>query len=244
MAKNEIATVDYTQLPSTQVGGDAMYDDLAKGAEFLARLQLFTKGKPIDKGLIKPGHYGIPESADDITDLGDAIDLLVLARRPKAIDMSDKEAIIVSYNNESPEFKRIAAKSMEKESNCMYGPDFLVYERTTGKFYDFFCGSKSTRQEAKKIYPFMPLTDADIKARGLIDVEAHGPLPMTLKSKLVEKGSWSWHVPVVVKCSVPFSKFPIEKAIEEINKFVAPKEDGVERVEEDSAKTGKKARAR
>lgn len=244
MSKNELATVDYSQLPSTQVGGDAMYDDLAKGAEFLARLQLFTKGKPIDKGLIAPGHYGVPESAEEITDLGTSIDLLVLARRPKAIDMTDKEAIIVSYNNESPEFKRIAAKSMEKESNCMYGPDFLVFERSTGRFYDFFCGSKSTRAEAKKIYPFMPLTAADIEARGLTDQEPHGPLAMTLKVKLVEKGSWSWHVPVVQKCSVPFDNLPADKVIAEITKFITPKEDGIERVAEEDAPKGKKARAR
>lgn len=245
MSKNELVALDLTQLPSTQVGADdSVYDELAKGQDFLGRLQLYTKGKAIDKGLIRPGHYGIPESDEDIIDLGDAIDLLVLARRPKALDMSDKEAIIVSYNNESQEFKRIAAKSMEKESNCMYGPSFLVFERTSGRFLEFFAGSKSTRSEAKKVYPFLPLTAADIQARGLTEVEPHGPLPMTLKSKLVEKGSWSWHVPVVVKCSVPFDNLPADKAIQEIVKFVSPKEDGVERVAEGSEKTGKKQRVR
>lgn len=242
MSKNELVALDLTQLPSTQVGTDDVYDDLAKGTEFLARLQLYTKGKAIDKSLIRPGHYGIPESGDDITDLGDSIDLLVLARRPKAIDMSDKEAIIVSHDNESAEFKRIAAKSMEKESNCMYGPSFLVFERSTARFLEFFCGSKSTRSEAKKIYPFLPLTDADIKARGL-EAEPHGPLAMTLKSKLVEKGSYSWHVPVVAKCSLPFDNLPGEKAIAEIVKFVTPQADGVEKVQE-PAETGKKRRVR
>ncbi len=243
MAKNEIAVLDLAQLPSTQVGSDDMFNSLAQSVEFLARLQLFTKGKPIDKGLIKPGHYGIPESAEDITDLGDTIDLLVLARRAKALDMKDKDAIIVSYNNESPEFKRIAAASMEKESSCMYGPSFLVFERKSARFLEFFCGAKSTRGEAKKIYPFMPLTANDIKARELTDQEPHGPLPFTLKSKLVEKGSWSWHVPVVVKCSNPFTNLPATaKIVAEITKFIAPKEDGVEVVAE--APTGKKARAR
>jgi len=247
MPGTDLANLDLSQLPSTQVGNDAMYDDLAKSNEFLGRFQLFTKGKAIDRGLITPGHYGIPESADEITGLGDSVDILVLARRPKALDMTDKEAIIVSYNNESAEFKRIAAQSQEKESNCMYGPSFLIYERTTGRFLEFFCGSKSTRSESKKIYPFLPLTAEDIKARGLTDQEPHGPLPMTLKSKYVEKGSYSWHVPVVVKCSVPFTKGPTnEKLIAEIIKFISPKEDGVERVVEDApaAKPGAKKRAR
>src|SRR5689334_12877813 len=157
----EIAKVDYSTL-STQVGGNDVYDELAKGGDFLARLQLYTKGKAIDKGLIKPGHYGIPVSEDEIIDLGESIDLLVIARRPKAIDMTDKEAIIVVHDHTSAEFQRIAATSLEKESHCMYGPSFLVFERSTAKFYEYFCGSKSTRTEAKKIYPFMPLSQADI----------------------------------------------------------------------------------
>lgn len=239
----EIAKVDYSQLPSTQVGNDAVYDELAKGGDFLGRLQLYTKGKAIDKGLIKPGHYGIPLAEDEITDLGESIDLLVIARRPKAIDMTDKEAIIVVHDSASSEFQRIVVQSGEKESHCMYGPSFLVFERSTGKFYEYFCGSKSTRTEAKKIYPFMPLTQADIDSRGLKDVEAHGPLPMTLKSRYVEKGSFSWHVPVVVKCSAPFRNEPsADLLIKELTKFLTFK-DG-EQVQKVAEPEGKKKRAR
>jgi hypothetical protein len=238
-----LKTVDYTQLPSTQVGTDAVYDELAKGGDFLGRLQLYTKGKAIDKGLIKPGHYGIPVSEDEIIDLGESIDLLVIGRRPKAIDMTDKEAIIVVHDHNSPEFQRIAQQSAEKESHCMYGPSFLVFERSTGKFYEYFCGSKSTRTEAKKVYPFMPVSQADIDARGLKDVEPHGPLPMTLKSRYVEKGSFSWHVPVVQKCSVPFKNEPdVELMVKELNKFLTFK-DG-EQVEKVTEPEGKKKRAR
>ena len=32
----------------------------------------------------------------------------------------------------------------------MYGLSFLVYERSTGRFLEFFCGSKSTRSERAK----------------------------------------------------------------------------------------------
>jgi hypothetical protein len=239
----EIAKVDYSQVPSTQVGGDEVYDDLAKGGDFLARLQLYTKGKAIDKGLIKPGHYGIPVSEDEIIDLGESIDLLVIARRPKAIDMTDKEAIIVVHDHNSAEFQRIAATSLEKESHCMYGPSFLVFERSTGKFYEFFCGSKSTRTEAKKVYPFMPVSQADIEARGLTDVEPHGPLPVTLKSRYVEKGSFSWHVPVVQKCSVPFKNEPKGDAvIKEIGRFLTFKD--AEQVQKVVEPEGKKKRAR
>ena len=73
-------------------------------------MQLYTKSKANLKGLIPTGHYGIPESDEEIIDLGDSVDLLPLARRPKAIDMSDMEALVISYDMESEEFKRIAAE--------------------------------------------------------------------------------------------------------------------------------------
>lgn len=243
MSKNALAPLDLSNLPSTQIGSDEAYTELARSADYLGRLQLYTKGKAIDKGLIRPGHFGIPESGEEIIDLGDSIDVLVLARRPKAIDMSDKEAIIVSHDIASEEFKRIAAKSLEKESNCMYGPSFLVFERSSGRFLELFCGTKTTRAEAKKVYPFLPLTEADIKSRGLQNVEPHGPLPMTLRSRLVEKGSYSWHAPVIQKCSAPFTNVPQPAIVcAEIEKFVNVAPEEVERVEEPAA--GKKRRAR
>lgn len=237
----DLVPVDLSQLPSVSLGDDAMFNDLAKAVEFLGRLQLVSKGKLVDKGLVRPGHYAIPESAEEALDVGDSIDLIPFARRPKALDMSDRDALIASYDPNSDEFKRIAATSAEKESSCMYGVEFLVFERSTGRFLEFFCGTKSTRSEAKKLYPFMALSQADIDARNLTDVEPHGPIPLTLKSRYVEKGAYSWFVPVVVKCSTPFSNLPpAERIIAEITKFLNPKNDGVEKVKDD----GKKKRAR
>jgi hypothetical protein len=226
------------QLPSTQIGGDDLYNELAKGGDYIGRMQLYTKGKPVNKGLIPPGHYGIPESDEEIIDLGTSVDIIPLARRPKAIDMTDSEALVISYDMESSEFKRIAAKSNEPESHCQYGPSFLVYERTTGRFLEFFCGNKSNRIEAKKVFPFMALSQADIDAKAaagndVSDLRPHGPLPVTLKVKLAENKRGSWHVPVVVKCSTPFTKVPsMDVIVREMQKFLTVKDNGVERVEE------------
>ena len=230
-----LVPVKLDQLPSTQIGSDDQFADLAKSADYIGRLQLFTKGKAINKKLVGPGNYGVPESDEEVIDLGDTIDIIPLARRPKAIDMTDSEAIIVNYDPEAKEFKRIAAQSLEKESHCMYGPSFLVYERSTGRFLEFFCGNKSSRSEAKKVYPYLPLSQADIDAKAakgedVGDLAPHGPLPLTLKSRLVEKGAYSWHVPVVVKCATPFEKLPpMERIVKEINAFLSIKDNGVER---------------
>jgi hypothetical protein len=243
----DVIPLDLTQLPATSRGSDASFSKLAQGTDFLGRLQLCSKSSYNIRGVIKPGHWGIPISADDIEDLGDSIDVLPLARKAKAVDMSDKDAILTNYDSDSAEFNRIAEKSLtEKDSKCMFGPSFLVLERSTGRMLELFCGSKSTRTEAGKIYPFLPLTQADIDAKRANgedvpeNIQPHGPIAITLNTKEVRKGTYIWHVPVVTKCSTPFNpKVGGDVIVREIVKFLTVK-DGVERVEEN----GKKQRAR
>lgn len=241
-ANTNLVPVDLSQLPACQMGNDDVYDGIAQSASFLSRLQLYTKGDAINRRLIQPGCYGIPESKDEITNLGDAINVVVLARRPKAVDMSDSDCIVTSYDPESAEFKRIAAKSLEKESNCMYGPSFLLVEQANWQRpLEFFCGTKTSRAEAKKIYPFLPLSAEQIEARGLKDEKPHGPLAMTLTVRYIEKGKYSWHAPVASKCTTPFTKMlSNERLIEEITKFVTAKADDVEKVVEPATTSGKK----
>ena len=230
--------VNLEQLPSTQIGTDDQFAELAKGGDYIGRMQLFTKSKANMKGLIPSGHYGIPESDEEIIDLGPSVDLLPLARRPKAIDMTDMEALVISYDMESEEFKRIAAKSAESDSHCQYGPSFLVYERSTKRFLEFFCGNKSSRIEAKKLFPFLPLSQADINAKaengnGVGDLKPHGPIPVTLKTKVAENRKGTWHVPVVVMCASPFTSLPSDDVIRrEIVKFLTIKDNGVEKVQD------------
>jgi hypothetical protein len=235
-------TMNLDQLPSVSMGSDEAFNDLAKGGEFLKYVKLYTKGKPIDTGKIRPGHWGIPQNDERIDDLGESIDVIPLARRPKALDMTDKSAIIVSYDEQSPEFARIRAKSNEKESKCQHGISFLVLERSTGQFLEVYFGAKSHRPEAKNVYAYMRLTQEDIdrkaaageKVEGLVP---HGPLPVTLKIRLAEKKDFSWHVPSVVKCSTPFARLPSNKAVvDEIKKFLTPKSGGSEKAPEDTRK--------
>jgi hypothetical protein len=230
--------VNLDQLPSTQIGTDDQFAELAKGGDYIGRMQLFTKSKANMKGLIPSGHYGIPESDEEIIDLGPTVDLLPLARRPKAIDMTDMEALVISYDMESEEFKRIAAKSAESDSHCQYGPSFLVFERSTKRFLEFFCGNKSSRIEAKKLFPFLPLSQADIDAKSengnaVGDLKPHGPIPVTLKTKVAENRKGTWHVPVVVMCASPFTTLPSDDVIRrEITKFLTVKDNGVEKVQD------------
>ena len=224
--KNELAApATLAGLPSTSMASDA-YKDLAKGGGFLQRMQLFSKGEAIDKGLIRPGRYGIPESKDNVIELGDCIDVLPLARRPKALDLSDTSDIVTVYDHNDPEFERIKelADSGKPNTGCMYGVSFLVIERKTGRYLEWFLGSKSSRPEAGKVYPFLPVSEGEAKETG---VEPRGPNAMTLKSRLVKnKNKNTWYVPVVTECSTPVD-FNETEAVEQIKKFLNPPKSDV-----------------
>jgi hypothetical protein len=200
---------------------DSDFASLASAGDWLGRLKLYTKGKPIDKGLIRGGHFGIGDE-DDITDLGEEVDLLPLARRAQAIDMSDSDAIVRSYDPKTETFQNIVKLADESgENGCVYGISFLVIERTTGQFLEFFFSNKSARREAGKVFPFLP------------SAERPTPVPMTVKSKLIETKKYSWHAPSVSKCSTPFENLPsVDSIMDQIAKFVNPQaSETVEKVE-------------
>lgn len=224
---NEIAPFKMNMLPAVQMDTLNTLAEVAKGSDFLPRLQLITKGKYVDEGKIPPGRWGVPQAGgDEIEDLGDKIDVIPLDYRPKALDVSDKDAIIAVYDTNDPEFQRI--KAAPKNSGCMWGPSFLVLERSTGCLYELFFGNKSGRNEAAKMRPFL---------------ESRSPATLGIRYKKMP--DYGWHVPVITKCSEPFDaekiKVTPEQITNEIKKFRNP-EAGVEKVEEETAKTQKRAR--
>jgi NAD-dependent SIR2 family protein deacetylase len=106
------------------------YNNLCKTDNLPPRMVLFTKGRRRSQ----VGHYGILESNGEVVDMGTSIDVLPLARRPKAIDMSNMTVLTVNYDFESDEFKRIAAQSLEggkKGSGGKRGQNYLFCSRAS-----------------------------------------------------------------------------------------------------------------
>ena len=68
-----LTTVDLTQLPSTQLGSDEDFAVMSRSTGFLGRLQLYSKNKEVNEGLIPPGQYGIPD--EKVIKLGPTIDV-------------------------------------------------------------------------------------------------------------------------------------------------------------------------
>jgi hypothetical protein len=180
---------------------------------FLLSLKLYgASSKECKKGQIPIGHYGIRESEDDVVDLGDTVDILPLTWRPKALDWSDKNNVIAVHDMDDPEFQRIAEATLDEDtkSTCAAGPAFLVFERSTGRFLEWFCGGKSAQRAAGTLRGFLPVPGKS------------PPQPATLKVRFVEK-QFSWHAPTVHKCSTPFTNLPNMAVINrEVEKFLNP----------------------
>ena len=236
----ELATISnlFGGIATTQTAEEiAALDNLSQGSDFLKRIQLYSKGKHVDKKLVEAGNFGIPLSTEKINQLGETIDVLIIERRAKAIDMSDLENLIITYDSTSDEFMRIESASTTKDSGCSYGPSYLVFERVTGKFYEFFCGSKSARIESSAINAYLPVTEAMIEAGVTDEKKVRGPKPCTLRAHLIETPRFTWHVPQAEDCLTPFAKLPnVEQIAEEVNKFRNPDEPELEVVSEDTRK--------
>lgn len=210
---------------STQTADDLKaLDAMTSSSTFLQRMQLYSKGKSGASGtIIEGGHFGIPKSSDDILDLGTSVDMLVIARKAKAIDMSDIENIIVSNSPSDSEFKRIVeAADTTRDSGCAYGPTYLVYERSTSSFYELFMGNKSGRYASGKINEFLP---------SVVDGTPSFPT-MTLASEYITKGKWNWFAPKPSACLTAIDLPDTEALKNEIERFMKPEgEEGVETVE-------------
>lgn len=210
---------------STQTGADLKaLDAMTSSSAFLQRMQLYSKGKSGASGtIIDGGHFGIPRSSDDIVDLGTSVDMLVIARKAKAIDMSDTDNIIVSNSPADAEFKRIVdLADNTRDSGCAYGPTYLVYERSTSSFYELFMGNKSGRYASGKINEFLP---------SLVDGTPTFPT-MTLNSEYITKGKWTWFAPKPTAGLTAIDLPNAEALKSEIEKFMkAEGEEGVETVE-------------
>jgi hypothetical protein len=181
---------------------------------FVPSIRIISKGKFVDEEKISPGSYGSPGKDGDVTDLGKVVDIIPLAVRDKALDTNESPPVS-SCDKNSEVFQDIVERAGKPNSGCMWGPSVLVFERKTGAFYEWFLGTASGRQEAPNLMPFLPVSEDAAKA---FNTEAQPPQPCTLTTNLVKRGNYSWHVPVIAKCSTPFQNLP---SLEEINRQVS-----------------------
>jgi len=195
---------------------DEDFGKVAAG-KFLPRVQLMTSNsKDCKSGEFAVNHYALVKGKN-LVDLTEKVDVLVIAWRPKAMDMSD--GVMVYHDPEHAEFKRIEEQSTQKDSGCMYGPEFLVYVPSIQEYGTFFMGSKSSRNESPAI-------------KSLLGKAA------TLQSQHIKTPKYEWFSPQVIQCTAPFDLPDMEGLKAVANEFnnppaneteVAPEASGRER---------------
>ena len=245
---NAITALDFTGV-NTKRTSLAKYGSGA--SKFLRRIQLCGGDRYVKAGKIKPGRIGVPLSDEEVTDLGESVDLILFAVRDKCIDLNQSPPLSV-YNPEHPEYQRIFWETYDldtylesggeldennlpgvggnlvqnKDTGTMQGPSFLVFERSTGEMYELFFGNASGREEAKRMEVFLPIDPATAAAHG---VEQRGPIPCTLKGKFIQGKKFQWWAPETFKCSERFTNLqPATVIMAKINEFVTADVEGGE----------------
>lgn len=202
------------------------FNAVAKSNDFLRRLQLFGgNSDAVKTEKIAIGTWGLVTDSETIEPLQKQIDVMVCAWRPKAMVIDKAAGAVLSYFDPKSEiFQETQARSGEENSNCMYGPEFLVYYPPHDELVSYYMGSKTARQQSGKVL-------------GLKGKAA------TLKIKLIEKGKFKWHGPVIVPCTTPLSRAPdTDKLKKELERFLTPKDSAVEVVDTGGTPEGERPR--
>ncbi len=115
---------------------------------WLPRVQLFSSNAgPVKERIFPAGHWGIPVSPSTIVDLGEEVDVVLVATRQRAMQW-DGETMTTSCDRESSVFQEIIRLSeTDKDSGAMYGPEFLAWVGSQQMFATLFLGSPSARRE-------------------------------------------------------------------------------------------------
>ena len=168
--------------------------------------------KQVKSGKFPTNHYA-KISGQNFEDLGESIDVAVLAWRSKAIRI-DADVITTCYNQEDEVFKKIKADSSLSDSGCMYGPEFLLMLED-GSFVVFLMGTSSSRREAAQLHE---------KIKGMA----------TLSSQFIETKKYSWQAPLIKPCSTPFGEesFDVEALKNALEQFKNPPKSEVEEIKE------------
>ena len=192
------------------------FEDIAAG-DWLPRLQLATSQSEIVTSHGFPvNHFAVIRGTNG-RDLGETVDILILAWRPKALELGDPT--ITVFDKSDPEFARIR-KDMSRQDGIirMAGPEFLVY--VDGEFATLMCGSKSLIIEAPSVMaPFQKWKDGEIPQ----------PSATLAKQQLENKKGNKWWALKAGPCSTPLPVPSAAKVAEMVEKFNNPETSGVEK---------------
>lgn len=203
---------DLSSIPQTYSKEDL--EDILE-SKWFQRLKLMTsRSKVVESGEFPVNHYALQRNKSNI-DLGSTVDVMVCAVRIKALKITGDE-VIVSYERGSALYSQIENEADTiKDSNCMYGPEFLVYIPEKQVFATFFMSTKTMRNDAPALASLL-MKNA------------------TLGSKKIETSKYTYTSASISPCSLDLQfHCSREKLFEVIDRFKNPPVDEKELAESD-----------
>lgn len=184
---------------------------VSKNKSYLPRLKLCgAQAGECQRGQVGIGNYALIKSKEEVEDVGNSVDVIIVAGRAKAVQLSDPP--IQAFNPNSDLFKDIQEESTKKDSDAMYGPEFLVYIPAYETYATFFLCNPTGRRVAP-------------------DVNARMKTGATLGSRLIETKKYKWHGPIIKDCGAPLEVPDLQVLAEVATKFLEEKDSVVEVVE-------------
>lgn len=195
---------------------------VAASVDYLPRIKLCQgSAKEVAKKKVKAGgNFALIRTKDDIEDLGDEVEMVMVAGRPKA--MSTGDTILSIFEDESPEFKQLQADSKVKDSGCFYGAEYLVYLPSHACFATLFLNNPTARRETGAFHS--RLGGAALLCSHYIDPEG---------------SKFAWWGPLCKDLTTPIADLPEpDEFIEQATKFNTEKSTSVKAAEsnEDSGR--------
>jgi hypothetical protein len=172
---------------------------VASAGTFLPRIKLCQgQAKEVNQRKVaRGGNFALVVTKEEVIDLGEEVVMVVCAGRAKALETGDM--ILTNFDPKSPEFKRIELESKDKDSGCMFGPEYLVWLPEHKMLATLFLCSPTARREGAAVHARL--------GRGAL-----------LTSKLIETEKYSWFGPVCKDYTSPIAELPnptdLQEAIE------------------------------
>lgn len=163
------------------------FNKIATSNRFLPRIKLMQSGAAeVAQRKAQAGELCLVVGKDKFEKFGDSFDCLPIQVRAHAMDFSDRAKIINSYDMNSKLFEEIKERSKTQNSNCAYGPEFLIWLPEQQKFATFFFANPTMRGRAGDMINLL------LK-------------PATVASEFIPSKQYGgWFAPVIIPCSTPF----------------------------------------
>jgi hypothetical protein len=209
----ELSAADTLALLQSQSRGkhadDQALSVVTKVGDWLPYIQLMgSNNKEVKRGQFPIGHFALVENKKNI-DIGNSFVAYLLSWRPKAMQFAP--TVVSFFDTKSEGFQKIQAKADQKDSNCGFGPEFLVWLPEQKKLATFFLGNKTGRNEAPN---FISCLEKEVRKCRVI-------------SDLIEdkRQNREWHGAKIMPYDLEIAVFPPrEELLHWLEKFNNPKD--------------------